>query len=48
MMTKYGAKPEQTSKTAAGAPGTYQPKPAQEKTLKERIRDAISVRPKQR
>jgi hypothetical protein len=48
MMTKYGAKPEQTAKTAAGAPGTYKPKPEAEKTLKERIRDAVSLRHKQR
>lgn len=47
-MTKYGAKPEQTSKTAAGSPGSYQPKPEVAKTVKERIRDDVPVRPKQR
>lgn len=30
-MTKYGAKPEQTSKTASGQPGTKEPKKEQVK-----------------
>jgi len=32
-MTKYGAKPEETSKTASGAPGTMKPT----ESLKEKI-----------
>jgi len=35
-MTKYGAKPEQTSKTAEGNPGHYQ-QPKAAESLKEKI-----------
>lgn len=35
-MTKYGAKPDQTSKTAAGNPGSYT-QPKQAETLKEKL-----------
>ena len=34
-MTKYGAQPEQTSKTASGAPGTHNGKV--QETLKEKL-----------
>lgn len=35
-MTKYGAKPDQTSKTAAGNPGSYE-KPKAPESLKEKL-----------
>lgn len=35
-MTKYGAKPDQTSKTAEGNPGKYSA-PKQAETLKEKL-----------
>ncbi len=37
-MTKYGARPEQTSKTASGSPGTRDPKLAETERL-ERKKD---------
>ena len=33
-MTKYGAKPDQTAKTASGSPGDYAPKPEKPKAEK--------------
>ena len=35
-MTKYGAKPDQTSKTAAGNPGSFPP-PKKAEALKDKL-----------
>jgi hypothetical protein len=36
-MTKYGAPPQQTSKTASGAPGELEPSATPVETLKESL-----------
>lgn len=36
-MTKYGAKPDQTSKTASGNPGNFPPARKQAETLQEKL-----------